>query len=421
MVKSVCLVSIAIYLVQCVAGDVYCNKDEAAKDWKLCERAYLANSLNSIDIDPVAMCNNIDCFIQCMFDAVGDCTKSDVFLDKFMNHDPEKMKVYYRIACADISFVEGQVKGSVRCDTDDSLCNSTMYASRLLHGKLNLYDNGKYDEYKELLCNVSTQTRACIRVIPSVNCSADSAMIYFDMIKVGSSLSFCPNTDIDNLFKKYSGGVTCPRPKLDSHCFKSSLMSRISKCETLTLSSILDKRLPPRIDNYCKVQECNIKCYEDALRGCSEKDEHLEMDVVSMRVANRVACENLEELKKAVGACDLRDGTCYTDYKQSLLEAQKLKAQLNYTAYSSAVCTATSEFFNCVDFVVTGDCTDEMATLMKDIVTVLLDYARCGSQDHVFFSKYGRDTNCATSGSEKYVINMFPLILLSFIIYFQFV
>jgi hypothetical protein len=48
--------------------------------------------------------------------------------------------------------VEGQVKGSVRCDTDDSLCNSTMYASRLLHGKLNLYDNGKYDEYKELLC-----------------------------------------------------------------------------------------------------------------------------------------------------------------------------------------------------------------------------------------------------------------------------
>jgi hypothetical protein len=40
-----------------------------------------------------------------------------------------------------------------------------------------------------------------------------------------------------------------------------------------------------------------------------------------------------------VGACDLRDGKCYTDYKQSLLEAQKMKAQLNYTAYSSAVCT----------------------------------------------------------------------------------
>ncbi|XP_060583245.1 uncharacterized protein LOC132739550 [Ruditapes philippinarum] len=109
------------------------------------------------------------------------------------------------------------------------------------------------------------------------------------------------------------------------------------------------------------------------------------MDVVSMRVANSVACENLEELKKAVGACDLRDGTCYKDYKQSLLDAQTLKSQLNYTAYRSAVCTATSKFFNCVDFVVTGDCTVEMATLMKDIVTDLFDYARCGSQDRVFF------------------------------------
>ncbi|XP_060554591.1 uncharacterized protein LOC132715588 [Ruditapes philippinarum] len=239
------------------------------------------------------MCNNIDCFIQCLFDAVGDCTKSDVFLDKFMDNDPEKMKVAYRIACADISFVEGQVKGSVRCETDGSLCNSTMFASSIFHGK-DLYENGKYDEYKELLCNYSTQARPCIRVVPSVNCSADNAKIYLNMIKVASSLSFCANPDIDNLYKKYGGGLTCPRPKLDSHCFKSSLMSRISKCETLTLSSILDKRLPPRIDNYCKVKESNIKCYEDALRGCSEKDEHLEMDVVSMRVANSVACENLE-------------------------------------------------------------------------------------------------------------------------------
>jgi hypothetical protein len=47
--------------------------------------------------------------------------------------------------------VEGQVKGSVRCETDGSLCNSTMFASSIFHGK-DLYENGKYDEYKELLC-----------------------------------------------------------------------------------------------------------------------------------------------------------------------------------------------------------------------------------------------------------------------------
>jgi hypothetical protein len=46
---------------------------------------------------------SIDCFKQCTFDAIGDCAKSDVFLDKIMNHDPEKMKVYLKIACADVS------------------------------------------------------------------------------------------------------------------------------------------------------------------------------------------------------------------------------------------------------------------------------------------------------------------------------
>ncbi|XP_053393518.1 uncharacterized protein LOC123564902 isoform X2 [Mercenaria mercenaria] len=353
------------------------------------------------------MCSNIDCLIQCKIDAVGDCTKSDQFLDKMLEYDPEKWKMYFRIACSDVTFATEQSKSESRCVVNDTLCSPDDLSKSFLYGLFNLYNNGKYDEYKELLCNTTAVARDCLRVFPTANCSESSARIFLDIAKTSSSLSFCDNKDIKHLYTKHGGDAKCANPKLDSKCFISSLGSRVSRCTTFSLHTLVDQRLSPNIDEFCNSLECNIKCYEDAVSDCDKQERYFDFDQVAVKVENRAACNNKEELKTAVTECSIRNTTCSTEFNKSRSEADVFLQHQNYTGYRQAMCSATSKFIDCVDYVVAGKCTDEMATLLKDMITVTFSYSKCGPQNHAFFSKHGADTKCVTSGSGKPLLNIF--------------
>ncbi|XP_053393519.1 uncharacterized protein LOC123564903 [Mercenaria mercenaria] len=396
------LVFVSLYLAHCVAGDVFCNKEEVELAWKICERAYHQRD-RSTDIKEI--CSNMDCLIQCKFDAVGDCTKSDKFLDQMQNYDPEKWKVVFRILCSDVTFATEQRE--LGCVMNGTFCSSYDLSKNFFYGRLNLYNNGKYDEYKELLCNTTAVARDCLRVFPTANCSESSARISLDIVKTSSSLSFCDNKDIKHLYTKHGGDAKCANPKLDSKCFTSSLGSRVSRCRTFSLHTLVDQRLSPNIDEFCNSRECNIKCYEDAVSDCDKQEKYFNLDPVAVKVANRAACDNKEELKTAVKECSIRNTTCSTEFNKSRSGAFDFLLQQNYTEYRQAMCSATSKFIECLDYVVAGKCTDEMATLLKDMITVTFSYSKCSPQNHAFFSKHGADTYCVASGSGNPLLNIF--------------
>ncbi|XP_045214741.2 uncharacterized protein LOC123564892 [Mercenaria mercenaria] len=211
---------------------------------------------------------------------------------------------------------------------------------------------------------------------------------------------------MSHIYNMYDGDARCTDPKVESKCFESRVTSRITRCSALSLRTLVDQRLPPNIIDFCDRQECNIKCYEDAVSLCSMKDQYVELDPVAVKVSYRVSCDKKEELKTAVAECTIRNMTCSADFQDLQTEANKLLQHTNNTAYRQALCRATSKFLECLDYVVAGNCTNEMATLMKDIMTVAFSYAKCGPQDHAYFSKYGGDTKCVTSGSWKSMISI---------------
>lgn len=376
--------------------NVTCDKEAIERSWRTCQRAYFPDETHR-NVMPAEICGSIECFLQCIEDAVGECLQTDPFLDQLMDYDYQKWKIHYRYVCSNVTLGSKVFLNTSECISNDT-CRDVM-PTNLTEILQDLYANGRYMEYRETLCSAYKKARDCVYVKATQNCSADMAKYFEDVIHIGMSFSICDNTDMGGLYEKFGGEARCGSPKVNSKCLTSRIITEVSRCPSLLIAPN-DINLTSSLSQYCRNIDCNIKCLADAVGKCDMEEKNFLFDPEVIKVSGRAACANQQVLVSALDNCKaVHESQCQEQLSSASAEANLYLEQQNYTAYRQTLCRSFIEWINCLNYLVEDSCTTEMIAVLKDIYRVKFSFDKCDWPRGEIFTRYGHELRCDTSGT----------------------
>ncbi|KAH3829579.1 uncharacterized protein LOC127881422 [Dreissena polymorpha] len=183
-----------------------CDANAVMERYQSCTTIPIGISQTTTSAMINALCQNVECTIQCVADAVGTCYKTDAFF----NYDPVMFKVASRLMCKQSQAMLDILQHCSKQMFIDNTCFTT-FASSLLSA-VGHFTSGNYASYKSAMCSATNAFVACLGNAPfgtSGTCTADMAAFATGAFVVSYSYSECGSAQTHQYFTTYAGDVTC--------------------------------------------------------------------------------------------------------------------------------------------------------------------------------------------------------------------
>ncbi|XP_052259445.1 uncharacterized protein LOC127863828 [Dreissena polymorpha] len=182
-----------------------CDANVVLERLKPC--AAIGISPNSTAAIVNSICQNVECTIRCVTDALGTCNRPSPVMPFF---DPEVIKVSYRLMCNNSQAMLDMLTHCVKELFIDNACFKTLTGAMATSNQN--FTSGNYASYKAASCSATNTYVACIGnnpIVPSGNCTSDMAALATEFSVFSNSYSECGNAQTHQYFTTYAGDVTC--------------------------------------------------------------------------------------------------------------------------------------------------------------------------------------------------------------------
>ncbi|KAL4240128.1 hypothetical protein ACF0H5_000922 [Mactra antiquata] len=367
----------------------YCTKSDINHGKDMCRKAY--GDLGQGN--DMAFCSNVECFLQCMSDAIGDCAKRDAFF----NEDINIMKVTYRAICSNPTFYR---KAESSCQVQTP-CVGNSFSADLL-AKNNITNTSQADPMviKRLECLLHEAKMVCIDVPISNQCTAEMDQLVTAINVVKHSVKECGVRQIHYMFDLYKAPINCKKPKISTSCFTPALMYRMSKCTPVSLFHIMESPTKGK-SSICENVECIVQCYEQAIGDCYKKNHFLMLDPETIKVSARATCKHYNAVSYSMKQCRMSNMKCFQDLEAQLTRAyETLILNKKYAAYKTTACRASAIFTSCLDYPESDKCPYQDSSMLKSVIKSWHTYSQCEPRTDAIYKKFKGPAKCGDKNSQ---------------------